>query len=299
MIEIHRCPICDGNTFIPFTSILDHSISREKFTLNKCRNCELLITSPRPSNNQLDKYYTSPAYTSHISTAKNIIDKVYLTARNFTLKWKLSLIEKNTFDTSEKKLFDFGCGTGEFLKAAKLHGWQIAGMEPSPFARQQSDPAIRGDIQPSMKEFTNENKKFQVITLWHVLEHVEDLNTTLQELKRLLVESGTIFIAVPNHTSWDAKHYKQNWAGFDVPRHFWHFSMKSMTRLLEKHALTVVKIIPMRLDAFYISLLSEKYRNNDQVSILGLMKAFFKGLLSNHRARKNMEYSSLIYVVKK
>jgi len=299
MIETHRCPVCDGNTFIPFLNSPDHSISREMFSMIKCRDCELLITSPRPSNNEFDKYYTSPAYTSHISAAKNILDKTYLSVRNFTLKWKLSLIEKHTPASPEKKLFDFGCGTGEFLKTAKFNGWITAGMEPSLFARQQSDPAIRPDIHASMKEIINDNNRFQVITLWHVLEHVEDLNSTLQELKNLLVQSGTIFIAVPNHTSWDAKHYKQNWAGFDVPRHLWHFTMKSMTRLLEKHALTVVKIIPMRLDAFYISLLSEKYRNHDRVSILAMIKAFFKALHSNHRARKNMEYSSLIYVVKK
>ena len=299
MIEIHRCPICDGNTFIPFLNSLDHSISREMFTLVKCIDCELLITSPRPSNTQLDKYYTSPAYTSHISTAKNILDKVYLRARSFTLTWKLSLIEKHAPASPEKTLFDFGCGTGEFLKAAKFNGWLTTGMEPSRFARQQSDSVIRPYIQASINDVINDNKRFQVITLWHVLEHVEDLNSTLQELKQLLIQSGTIFIAVPNHTSWDAKHYKQHWAGFDVPRHFWHFSMKSMTRLLEKHALTVVKIIPMRLDAFYISLLSEKYQNNEQVSILGMIKAFFKALYSNQRARKNMEYSSLIYVVKK
>jgi 2-polyprenyl-3-methyl-5-hydroxy-6-metoxy-1,4-benzoquinol methylase len=215
------------------------------------------------------------------------------------LKWKLSLIEKHAAASPEKTLFDFGCGTGEFLKAAKFNGWLTTGMEPSQFARQQSDPTIRPYIQTSIKDVINDNKRFQVITLWHVLEHVEDLNLTLQELKQLLIQSGTIFIAVPNHTSWDAKHYKQHWAGFDVPRHFWHFSMKSMTRLLEKHALTVVKIIPMRLDAFYISLLSEKYQNNEQVSILGMIKAFFKALYSNQRARKSMEYSSLIYVVKK
>jgi predicted SAM-dependent methyltransferase len=299
MIEIHRCPVCDGNTFIPFISSLDHSISREMFTLIKCADCELLITSPRPSNDQLDKYYTSPAYISHISTAKNIIDQIYLTVRRFTLKWKISLIEKHTPASQEKKLLDFGCGTGEFLKVAKFNGWLTTGMEPSLFARQHSDPAIRPHIQASMTDIIKDNKIFQVITLWHVLEHVEDLNTTLLELKKLLAQSGTIFIAVPNHTSWDAKHYKQNWAGFDVPRHFWHFNMKSMTRLLEKHALTVVKIIPMRLDAFYISLLSEKYQNNEHVSIVGMIKAFFNALNSNQRARKSMAYSSLIYVVKK
>lgn len=299
MIEIHRCPVCDGNTFIPFISSLDHSISRETFSLIKCRTCELLITSPRPSNDQLDNYYTSPAYTSHISTAKNIIDKIYLRVRNYTLKWKLSLIESYAVASPKKSLLDFGCGTGEFLRVAKLNGWQTTGMEPSLIARQQSHPTIREDIQASIKNITDDNKTFQVITLWHVLEHVEDLNATLRALKQLLTQNGTVFIAVPNYASWDAKHYKQNWAGFDVPRHFWHFSMKSMTRLLENHAFTVVKVIPMRLDAFYISLLSEKYRNNGQIFMLGMIKAFFTALNSNHRARKNMEYSSLIYVVKK
>jgi SAM-dependent methyltransferase len=300
MIEIHRCPVCDGNTFIPFLNCQDHSISREMFTLIKCKDCQLLITSPRPANNQLEKYYTSPAYTSHISTAKNVIDKIYLTVRNFTLKWKISLIKKYSPGSPEKSLLDFGCGTGEFLRAAKSNGWQTTtGIEPSLVAREQSDPTIRPDIHASLKDIANDNKRFHVITLWHVLEHVEDLNSTLQDLKKLLAPDGTIFIAVPNHTSWDGNHHKQNWAGFDVPRHFWHFSMTNMTRLLEKHALAVIKIVPMRLDAFYISLLSEKYRNNEQVSLKGMIKAFFQGLYSNHRARKSMEYSSLIYVVKK
>jgi 2-polyprenyl-3-methyl-5-hydroxy-6-metoxy-1,4-benzoquinol methylase len=299
MIEIDRCPVCDGRAFVPFLTCQDYSISREIFPIIRCIECDLLITSPRPSTDQLGKYYTSPAYTSHISTAKNIIDKIYLTARQFTLKWKLSLLEKTTHTSSQKSVLDFGCGTGEFLKVAKSNGWITMGMEPSDFARRQADTTIAQDIKASLLEVTSDNKKFDAITLWHVLEHVENLNTTLQTLKDLLEQSGIIFIAVPNYTSWDGAHYEKQWAGYDVPRHLWHFSTKSMNHLLEKHSLKLARIIPMRLDAFYVSLLSEKYRNKNSTSIVGMIKAFVNGLRSNYQARRSMEYSSLIYVVKK
>jgi len=299
MIEIDRCPICDGRAFVPFITCQDYSISREIFPIVRCIECDLLITSPRPTNDQLGKYYTSPAYTSHISTAKNIIDKIYFTARQFTLKWKLSLLEKTTHTSSQKSVLDFGCGTGEFLKVAKSNGWITTGMEPSDFARQQADTTIAQDIKASLLEVTSDNKKFNAITLWHVLEHVENLNTTLQTLKDLLEQSGIIFIAVPNYNSWDGAHYEKQWAGYDVPRHLWHFSTKSMNRFLKKHSLTLVRIIPMRLDAFYVSLLSEKYRNTESISIVGMIKALVNGIRSNYQARRNMEYSSLIYVVKK
>ncbi len=299
MIEIDRCPVCDGRAFVPFITCQDYSISREIFPIVRCIGCDLLITSPRPSNDQLGKYYTSPAYTSHISTAKNIIDKIYLTARQFTLKWKLSLLEKTTPTSTQKSVLDFGCGTGEFLKVAKSNGWLTMGMEPSHFARQQADATIAQDIKASLLEVTSHHKKFHAITLWHVLEHVENLNATLQTLKDLLEQSGIIFIAVPNYTSWDGAHYKQHWAGYDVPRHLWHFSTKSMNRLLEKNSLTLARIIPMRLDAFYVGILSEKYRNAESLPIVGMIKAFVNGLRSNYQARRSMEYSSLIYVVKK
>ena len=298
MIEIQKCPVCDNNEFTPFLTCLDHSISREKFKLVQCNNCQLIITSPRPSNHELDKYYTSPAYTSHIAVAHGAFDKIYLTARTFALKWKLSLIKKYTF-SDQKKILDFGCGTAEFLKLAKQNGWVTIGMEPSDQARNNSHPSIIKDVRPTLTDVINEGHKFDAITLWHVLEHVEDLNITLGALKMMLEHDGTIFIAVPNHTSWDGKHYGQNWAGYDVPRHLWHFNKNSMKRLIENHGLTIATVIPMRLDAFYISLLSEKYQQNKSLSILGITRALFNALISNYRARNAMNYSSLIYVIKK
>jgi len=298
MIEIQNCPVCDNNEFTPFLTCLDHSISRENFTLVQCNNCQLIITSPRPSNHELSKYYSSPAYTSHIAAAQSVFDKIYLTARSFALKWKLSLVKKYTI-SNQKKILDFGCGTAEFLKLAKQNGWATVGMEPSDQARNNSHPSIIKDVRPTLTDVINEGHKFDAITLWHVLEHVEDLNTTLVALKTMLAQNGTIFIAVPNHTSFDGKHYGQNWAGYDVPRHLWHFNKNSMKRLLENHALRIATIIPMRLDAFYISLLSEKYQQKKSLSILGITKALFNALTSNFRARNTMNYSSLIYVIKK
>ena len=296
MIEITKCPVCDGIQFAPFTTCVDHSVSHETFNIVRCADCELLVTNPRPTNEQLAKYYESPAYTSHVGSAKSFIDKIYIATRNFTLQWKLSLVKKNSM-TSGTTILDYGCGVGEFLKVAKLQGWDTTGIEPSSHARQQAAAIISSDIKSSLRQVTDAKKKFDVITLWHVLEHVEDLDLTIQKLRSVLADHGTIFIAVPNNSSWDADHYKQYWAAYDVPRHIWHFKKNNLRKLMEKNAMTLIRILPMRLDAFYISLLSEKYKNGSQ-SVLSIASAFVNGLRSNYHARTNMEYSSLIYIVR-
>jgi hypothetical protein len=192
---------------------------------------------------------------------------------------------------------DYGCGTGDFLKVAQSHGWLCSGIEPAPQARAHASNNTKTDIKSSLNEISAE-QKFNAITLWHVLEHVEELQKILIRLSSLLSEDGTMFIAVPNHNSWDGEHYKEYWAGYDLPRHLWHFSPRNMRLLLGQNSLTLEKIIPMRLDAFYISLLSEKYKKN-ALTFSGLYKAFINGCRSNFYARKTMSYSSLIYVVKK
>jgi 2-polyprenyl-3-methyl-5-hydroxy-6-metoxy-1,4-benzoquinol methylase len=298
MINISDCPACNATQFTPFITCVDHSVSHETFSIIKCTQCELLITNPRPEHAQIDKYYESPAYTSHIGSAQNTWDKIYLRARSITLKWKLSLLQKHSHASSQKSILDYGCGTGEFLKVAKLRGYKSSGVEPSQHARQQAHHSIAMDIKSSLSEISCEDK-FDAITLWHVLEHIDNINPTIENLKSYLAENGTIFIAVPNHKSWDAEHYKAFWAAYDVPRHLWHFNKKSMASLLEKHNLTISNILPMWLDAFYVSLLSEKYRNKAQLTPMGITNALINGFRSNHKARRNLEYSSLIYVVKK
>ncbi len=296
MINVHTCPICNGTNFLPFLDCTDHSVSHETFQLQRCKTCSFLITSPRPSDPQLEKYYLSDTYSSHIKEGKSLTDKGYLLARSFTLKWKLSLIEKY-HTSSTRQLLDFGCGVGEFLKLSAKNGWNISGVEPSAVARTNADNNVQPHIVASSTALLNRPNQFDAITVWHVLEHVPDLNHNIDILKNVLQPNGTMFIAVPNHNSWDANQYGTHWAAYDVPRHLWHFNVQSMTRLLSAHSLTVEAILPMRLDAYYVSLLSEQYLGRP--NLIRFAKAIINGLRSNYMARNNGEYSSLIYIVKK
>jgi hypothetical protein len=103
---------------------------------------------------------------------------------------------------------------------------------------------------------------------------------------------------VPNYKSWDSNEYESHWAGYDVPRHLWHFSRETLAKLATKNGLRIAETIPMKLDAYYISLLSERYREGNR-GVMNIIKATINGTRSNLSARKNLEYSSLIYVIKK
>lgn len=292
MVRISECPVCKSSSITPFLTCTDFTVSHETFTVNRCKNCSLGITSPRPVLEKLGSYYQSDEYISHSGKTSGGIGQIYKVARNFALNWKARII---SIEKAEKTALDFGCGTGEFLNTLKNKGWKIEGVEPSNSARQKAESITGQKINNSIEHLSG--KQFDVITAWHVVEHVPDLPETIQHLKALLKKDGTIFIAVPNYESADAKKYKEFWAGYDVPRHLWHFSKKSMTQLLQSHQLNVVNIIPMKLDAYYVSMLSERYQKNSS-SLSTLVKGFISGFRSNVKARKTKNHSSVIYVVK-
>jgi SAM-dependent methyltransferase len=294
MTEVKICPACGSKIFHPFLNCVDHSISKEAFTLNVCSYCSLVVTSPRPDESSLGKYYLSESYISHTSKPASLIDRLYLLSRQFTLRKKLKLI--TTPSLHSKSVLDYGCGTGDFLNTCKSNNWLISGVELSDSARLKACDLLDKPIHKSIDEETG---KYDVVTLWHVLEHLPDLDETIQKIKDRLAQNGTIFIAVPNSDSYDAKKYKEQWAAYDVPRHLWHFNKKNMEKLLSKFSLNIVKIHPMKLDAYYVSMLSEKYQTKNSTTVSGLIKAFIIGAISNLKARKTGNYSSLIYVVKK
>jgi 2-polyprenyl-3-methyl-5-hydroxy-6-metoxy-1,4-benzoquinol methylase len=297
MIDVTKCPVCNDQNLTTFLYGTDYSISQEKFTIKKCNSCGLLITTPRPTLDNLSQYYISPNYTSHTKRAKNIVDQLYVLARKFTLKWKANLVNKYAIHSSPNRILDYGCGTGEFLNVKQNQGWQIRGIEPSPIARENANKNTKVSIHPSVNDL-KPDQSFNAITLWHVLEHVPDLDETLRTLRTLLIENGTLFIAVPNYNSWDGKYYGNYWAGYDVPRHLWHFSKTSMEQLLLRNGLMLIKIIPMRLDAMYVSILSEKYQTKHP-SFLNFVRGIINGIRSNISGHHSKEYSSHIYVAKK
>jgi SAM-dependent methyltransferase len=247
-----------------------------------------------PAN--LEAYYLSDAYISHNTQASNIVDHVYKLARKFTLRWKHDLIRKY-YNGNTRKLLDYGCGTGTFLQSSLARGWSITGVEPSPIARDIASNNTGTLIAAKLSEIGIAD--YDIITLWHVLEHVPDLNETLQSLHSKLANNGFMFIAVPNYKSYDATKYKDYWAAYDVPRHLWHFSQETMQKLLTTHGFKLHATVPMKLDSFYVSILSEKYHQQGKHSPTTFANGIATGLKSNLNAAEHKEYSSLIYIVRK
>lgn len=269
-----------------FLSVQDHTVSKEVFSLFYNRAYDLLLTDPVPSKDALGNYYKSENYISHTDGKRNFFERIYQGVKRIALRRKVDLLFKqnNTVGT----LLDIGCGTGDFLVEAQKRGWIATGYEPNDkagtLAKQKGITMVN-----QLSEL--ETQMFDVITLWHVLEHVPNLEEQIVELRRLLKPDGKLIVAVPNYKSYDANYYKEYWAAFDVPRHLWHFSQESVQRIFSLFDFTVDEIHPMLFDSFYVSLLSEQYKTGKR----NWGKALLVGLRSNVEARNSMEYSSLIY----
>lgn len=289
MVNLSECPVCSGTQFSSFLQCTDHTVSQESFSIVRCTGCGFLMTNPRPDNADLGRYYKSEQYISHSNTSKGWVNRVYKIARSFTLAQKYKLVKPYA---SENGLLDIGCGTGAFLDYCAEKGLNVEGVEPDEDARKfaQSEYGFQLKTEDALDEWPD--AQFSAITMWHVLEHVPNLSERIAQLKRLLSARGRIFVAVPNHTSADAHHYRQYWAAYDVPRHLWHFSPATIRTLFNKHGFVLERTLPMKLDAYYVSLLSERYKNGNALG------AFWQGFRSNWLAG-NDKWSSQIYVFKK
>ena len=272
-----------------YIKVQDHSVSNENFELLLDTDLQLLKTYPQPALENLGSYYESEDYISHTDAKRSLFEKIYHIVKSYSLKKKVGLI--NAYHNQKGSLLDIGAGTGDFLVTAKASGWQTTGVEPNKNAK---NLAISKGISFQNSIESIENQQFDVITMWHVMEHVPDVEYQFKQLKRLLKPNGTLIIAVPNYKSYDAQHYGKFWAAYDVPRHLWHFSKISIEKLVSRENMKLEKVLPMIFDSFYVSLLSEKYKTGK----MNFFSAFWIGLQSNLKANKSKEYSSHIYVIK-
>jgi len=272
-----------------FLTVKDYSVSQETFDLYYDETLDMLITHPQPSLENLGKYYESEDYISHTDGSRSLFEKAYQFVKQIALKNKLKCI--NELHQAKGILLDIGAGTGDFLAVANQNGWQTIGIEPNDKAKK-----IAQNKGVELIEATSllTDHSIDVITMWHVLEHVPNVENQIKELKRLLKPNGSIIIAVPNFNAYDAKYYDSYWAAFDVPRHLWHFSKKAIKALFERENFHLEKTLPMLFDAFYVALLSEKYKTGN----MNFIKATFIGMKSNWKAKSTGEYSSLIYILK-
>jgi len=290
MEKLTACPVCKNNGFSDFLTCKDYTASKESFNLVTCNACKFVFTNPRPKQDEIGRYYQVENYISHTGTQTGLVNKLYHFARKFTLKQKLKLVNSLS---KKGSLLDIGCGTGNFLQVVKNDDWKVTGVEPDLAARKLAIETCGENIHE--EAFLNQENinKYDIITMWHVLEHVHELDKRLIQLKKLLQPGGRLIVAVPNCASKDATHYKAFWGAYDVPRHLYHFTPKDIKKLFESNLFEVEKILPMKLDAFYVSILSEKYKGGNMLS------GIWQGLRSNLHAANNFgTCSSQMYIIK-
>ena len=295
ILKINTCPLCGGKHLGHAITCTDHYASGEQFNLVRCDDCGFIFTQGAPVEAEIGRYYETPDYISHTDTRKGLMNRVYHEVRKYMLSRKAKLI-KRTSGLSKGTLLDIGTGTGYFSNAMKERGWRVKAIEKSPQARSFAKEHFELDVDTEDALAGYADHSFDAITLWHVMEHLEHLNETWEKLFKLLKERGVLIVAVPNPSSYDAEKYKEWWAAYDVPRHLWHFTPSVMQQFGVKHGFKLAEQHPMPFDAFYVSMLTERYKG----SRLSFLKGMWTGLLAwfSSLAKKERS-SSMIYVFRK
>ncbi len=290
-MEVKDCPVCGAKSFKEVFKAPFFRGDGELFAIKECTSCAFWVTSPRPNDEDLGVYYEAGNYISHTSKKESLIDHLYVAVRNYSLKRKLSLINKVNKGVGD--LLDYGAGTGHFLTVAKSAGWKTEGVEISGDARAVAEKENKLSLV-SPEEF-KWSSTYDVVSMWHVLEHLPGLNEHLAKFSKALNKNGALVVAVPNHESYDAKVYGESWAALDVPLHLYHFKKNNVEKLALKHGLVMEAVHNMPFDSFYVSMLSEKVATGKG----NIIRAFFRGWQSNRKGRKAKNMSSLIYILRK
>jgi len=292
-IHYVNCPVCNSADIKEALFVRDFTVSKERFPVAVCHSCTAMFTQDIPDISSIGPYYKSEEYISHTDTSKGLINRLYQAVRKRTIRQKRKLVEKVT-GIKQGSLLDVGSGTGVFASAMQQCGWKVTGLEPDSDARKIAIEVNGIKLDDINRFYELPDNSYDAITLWHVLEHVHDLQGYMAKLKSLLKEKGRLFIAVPNYTCKDASVYREYWAAWDVPRHLYHFSPASMKKLVEKHGMQIEAYKPMWYDSFYVSMLGSKYRSGKTK----LFESFFNGLRSNWKALGNVQHcSSVIYII--
>ena len=295
VINHDKCPLCGSNAIRKRFTCTDHFATGETFDVYECTDCHFAFTQNVPDEKEIGRYYESPTYISHSNTNKGITNRLYHLVRKIMLKNKTGLVKRLTL-LKNGKILDYGAGTGHFARAMKKRGWEVTAIEKSDKARELSRREFDFEMLPTESLSDIKDREFDVVTMWHVMEHIQDLDNMWDELYRILDDTGIAIIAVPNSKSYDAQKYGEHWAAYDVPRHLWHFTPNTIMRWGEKHNFLLERQFTMPFDGFYISVLSESNKGSRLHTIKGFWNGF-KGWLA--QAKRRSASSSIIYVFRK
>ena len=288
----YQCPWCDSEKTQIHLWVKDLFLTNEAFEIHECLKCGLLFTEPRPKPEEIGKYYQSEEYYSHQENKKGFVPRIYEAVKSVNLKKKYKMATKGL---EPGRMLEIGCGAGDFLHTMEKHGWTCTGIEPSESAKEIATKKVKAKLLNPQEIDKLEDESFDLITMWHVLEHVDNLKEEIKQLQRLVKKGGRLVLALPNFKSADAQYYKEYWAAYDVPRHLNHFCRESINNIFKTTDFKRIKTDKLVWDAYYISYMSEKYMNHS----LPLLKGAWKGLRSNCKARKNGEWSSLVYILER
>ncbi|MBM3411994.1 MAG: class I SAM-dependent methyltransferase [Bacteroidetes bacterium] len=287
------CPACGSNSWKLVFDVIDYSITKEQFRLCECNQCTLRVTMNAPGAAAISGYYQSAEYISHSNSRKGIINRLYQEVRKITFAKKSKLVSGH-LGGGVGNLLDYGSGAGAFVAHMQKDNWNAIGIEPAANARSIAKNQFGVELLDLSAFMTLPAAHFDVITLWHVLEHVHELNETVQQLRRLLKPEGRMYIAVPNYTSLDAAYFGKFWAAYDVPRHLYHFSPPAMRQLMSSNQLKVHAVKPMWFDSFYVAMLSTQYQRGR----VNYVKSVWQGIQTSIQTLKDVERSSsLIYEI--
>jgi SAM-dependent methyltransferase len=294
-IHYTHCPVCSSTQIHPALTARDYTVSQQEFPVWHCDHCTARFTQDIPGLEDIGPYYQSDAYVSHSDTKEGLINRLYHLIRKRTLQSKRIWVE-SAVNKRQGDLLDVGAGTGAFAYTMQTAGWQVKGLEPDSGARTQAQNLYQLQLASPDELYHLASAQFDAISLWHVLEHVHDLQGYMQNFHRLLKPDGKLLIAVPNYTSLDAQIYGACWAAYDVPRHLYHFSPRSMEQLADIHGFRIERKRPMWFDSVYVSMLSEKYKNGKG----NIVAALWNGMRSNLKAISAPQHcSSVVYELSK
>ena len=291
-IMLVSCPVCGSDETANSFLCKDHFLTAEEFKIHLCANCHVRFTNPQPQKTAIGNYYKSEDYISHSDTRTGLVNKLYYWVRSISIRKKYKLVAGLKRMGS---LLDIGCGTGHLLAEFQRKGWETKGIEPNEKARDYAVTNFKLNVEEESSLNNFGEKSFDVVSMWHVLEHVHDPKQRMELVGNILKDDGLAVIALPNPGSYDAKHYGMWWAAWDVPRHLYHFSRKAFQNLAETTGFKIVAEHPMKFDSYYVAILSEGYRNGKK----RLLPAVLRGWLSNVKAIFSGEYSSVIYILRK
>ncbi|MEO6458532.1 MAG: class I SAM-dependent methyltransferase [Chloroflexia bacterium] len=209
-------------------------ISGDKFVVGFCNNCRLTVTTPVPPGNELSRYYPQTYYGS---------------GRRFPhiVEWLLDMlydfrVGRIGAGREPGKVLDIGCGRGLLLNKLKEKGWDPQGTELSEEAASYARDRLNLPVTTETLEDAHfPDNEFDLVILWHVLEHLSDPQGTLREVARVLKPGGTLLVAVPNFGSLEARFSGPGWFHLDVPRHLTHFTFQSLSEALGGAGLEVDK----------------------------------------------------------